>query len=190
MSDAEFEAYFNSVVERQLEEKPQINYEKLVDTVEFQRGMLKILFELGWSWLGDDFLHDRAAIAMRTMIIEGMPPSTDPEKVRVEGSIQIGVVDNVFTIWNDRPDVHIGFVMSAPSIGRKVILGVRVFSAFSGWVALDRTSERYPTLDPDEFDGQCVIVDPRTGEIERISYPQAVVNYCRAAAAPKLEVGD
>jgi hypothetical protein len=91
-------------------EHPHVKHKIAVDISEYRRGVLKIVYELAWYWLGELFLKDPMAVRLRTAILqsESLPQSLEPHCIR--GTITFGANIEPLPLWKDNPNAHIVWV--------------------------------------------------------------------------------
>jgi hypothetical protein len=59
-------------------ERPEVLHKPVVNLSNYQRGISKIIYELAWLWLGDDYLADPAAEQLRNVILRGSEERIKP----------------------------------------------------------------------------------------------------------------
>lgn len=135
---------------------PWIAVDTEIDMRMYKRAVLKIVYELTWRWLGDEFLHDPIADMIRRSIIE------NSFEYPVRGNIRIiGDEGPLIPLWNQNPMLHIG---ALSNIAGSLLCYVRIFSDFDGGVVVSETPEVYP-----DFHSGFLAVDPVNRTIVRES---------------------
>jgi hypothetical protein len=137
---------------------PEIHARPSIDLVDYKAGVLKIAYELAYTWLGEGWLDDAEADVMR-QVLRGQ---RRPEETQLRGSIQIGAVAP-FILWKQDRHAHLAFIANMDG---KLMLGVRVFDAVSGLVKVSANAARYPLAEGLEH-GSFLRIDPVSGAITR-----------------------
>jgi hypothetical protein len=136
-----------------------------VDIRDYQKAVCKLIYELAYLWLGDDYLDDPIALLLRNIILRGVE-----EKIR--GQIQIGQVSPFDKLWTDEPNAHIAF---AQRVGPGISILVRIFDVMSGGVVITNSPERYPNF----VDGRFFCCDPQTSETRNTTFPEELLRITR-----------
>lgn len=98
-------------------------------------GLLKIAYELAWYWLGDAWLSDPIAVAMRETL-RGEKPSTP-----LRGKVYDDPDVIVMPVGGDPRVLHIAFV--AEFKGELSVM-MRIFDAFAVGIVVSADATRYP----------------------------------------------
>ena len=104
-----------------------------------QQGLLKIAYELAWYWLGDTWLDDPTAVAMRDSLNGRIP------KTKLFGKLLDDPKAGVFAVDGDPRVVHFAYV--APFENR-LVLFVHIFDLVAAGfvVASDAMKYEFPTM--------------------------------------------
>jgi hypothetical protein len=97
-------------------------------------GLLKIAYELAWYWLGDSWLDDPAAVAMRDKL-NGRVPS-GPIRGKIYDDANVGVV----AMEGDPRVVHVGYVYP---VDGQMVLFVRIFDLMTVGFAVTADASKY-----------------------------------------------
>jgi HNH endonuclease len=136
--------------------EPQIIHHPQIDLIYFQRGIFKIVYELAWYWLGDDFLEDAEAAKLREVVLN--PASIEhPESTGIIGTIKFGDDAGQLLLWKLRPYAHLGMAIRS---GSNMMLTIRIFNTMSAIVCVSKNGDRYPNFAASP-DGQFIEIDPR-----------------------------
>ena len=122
-------------------EQPSVRGSINIDIHDFKRAMLKIVYELAWLWLGDEYLEDPTAAALRDRVFNG-------NEVELEGRIDFDTSIAPFSVWNPEPDAHIALGRRAEN---RYVIGIRVFNVMAALVPVTRDATRYPDADKSHF---------------------------------------
>ena len=133
-----------------------------IDFVAFRKALYKIVYELAWLWLGDDFLGDPLAVRLRGIICE------DADDDGLRGAIQLGdEATGTFLLWKSQPNAHIGLAQRS---GSSILVAVRVFDTMSAFVVVTEQAERYPAF----TDGMFFQCDPKAGTERRSTISEEI----------------
>lgn len=82
-----------------------------VDLIEYQRGLIKIAFELGLHWLGPEYREDAIAKKFHSCLFDPRSFDVVATENKLEGAIELhppinGSWDDA---WRDSPHLHLGF---------------------------------------------------------------------------------
>jgi len=142
--------------------QPEVIYTPVVDLVAYRKALYKIVYELGWLWLGDTYLDDPLAARLRSIILE------DADDDGLKGAVQLGdAATGAFLLWKREPDVHIGL---AQRTGSSIVIAARVFDIMSAFVVATEHAERYPIF----TDGMFFQCDPTAGTERHSTLPEEI----------------
>jgi hypothetical protein len=142
--------------------QPEVLHKVAVDLRDYQRAICKIVYELAWFWLGEDYLDDPVAVFLRNTILKGI------EEKDIRGQIQIGKLPPFNEMWTGEPNAHIAFVKKA---GPGISIMVRVFDVMSAGIVVTNSPERYPNLTQGDF----FCCDPQTSERRNTTFPEELL---------------
>jgi HNH endonuclease len=126
-------------------EQTEVLYSGEMDIFHYQRAICKIAYELACIWIGDSYLDDPRAQALRDFILKG----TDGEvskAIRLDGGIAS------MSLWQSEPNAHIGLAVQQ---GNDIAVWVRIFDAVSGVILITNAAPTYPSLK----DGRFLLID-------------------------------
>jgi HNH endonuclease len=147
-------------------ERPEVLYNSSFDLILYRKTIYKIVYELAWLWLGDEYLDDPIASKLRSVILQG----GGEEELR--GQILIGEFAPFDTLWKDEPYAHVAFAKQAwPWIA----ISVRIFDMICGSIAVTEDPSRYPNFTEGFFCCQ-----PQTGENRRTTLAQELARMMQA----------
>ena len=160
-------------------DKPTVRYSIPIDLIQYQRGLLKICYELAWRWLGDEFLSDPNAAKIRQCILCGIPTTpAEIAKTGLRGNFTIGANIDPFQLWNKEPNSNIGLAMR---VGKKISVGVRIFSTMAGVVCVSENASAYQSFG--EKEGQFIAIDPTSGERRETTLAEETSRIIRAGTS-------
>jgi hypothetical protein len=135
-----------------------------LDSVRYQRAILKIVYELAWLWLGDAYLDDPIALDIRNTVIDG-------SEGKLTGQIRLGEIAT-FGLWKDEPHAHIGLLVAAEAGAEAGIsIAVRVFDSMCGRFKVSESPKRYSA----SAEGRFFCCDPQTGKTRNTTLSQEKV---------------
>lgn len=138
-----------------------------LDLTEYRRGLLKIVYELACLWLGETYLDDPIARAIRECVFDTNAAS----RHSIAGEISMwGQEEKIMPFWLDEPHALIG---AALRHNHDLAVYVRVLEDFEAMVRVTDQATAYPM-----FVEQFVAVDAVTGSLRRSTYDEEVVRIC------------
>lgn len=137
---------------------PVVRHEIDLRPTDPNRGMLKIVYELAWYWLGDDYLDDEGAAGLRSVILSDGPVD-DPKLPSIIGEFSSGEVVRPLALWNDLADAHLASMNRAQN---RVGIAIRVFQALSAIVIVSEQARRYKHVMERDYRGEFIKLDPVT----------------------------
>lgn len=116
-----------------------------IDIIEYQRGIIKIVYELAAYWLGENYLYDPTAVKIRQCIrYPSIPFGTSNEhwsNIQIEG--QITNYDNpnlAIPFFDNGKNSHIAFLMK---VGNRIGCWIKIFNVFKGVILVSENPEYY-----------------------------------------------
>jgi hypothetical protein len=143
-------------------ERPEVLHNPSFDLILYRKAIYKIVYELAWLWLGDEYLDDPIASKLRSVILR------DGGEEQLRGQIRIGEFAPFDKLWKDEPNAHIGF---ANQVGPRIAISVRIFDMMYGSIGVTEDPSRYPNF-PDAMFFCC---DPQTGETRSTTLTQELM---------------
>jgi hypothetical protein len=125
--------------------QPEVIYSGEMDIFHYQRAICKIAYELACIWLGDVYLDDPIAKALRDFILKGT-------EAAIPRAIQLNGLTPPLGLWRSEPKAHIAVALHKDG---NIAIGVRVFDCMSGIVLVTSGSRSYPNLK----DGRFLLMD-------------------------------
>lgn len=104
-------------------EQPEVKACIQVDITDYKRGLLKIACELACIWLGDNYLNDPLAAAIRDVVLGRV----SYEEARVRGTTDM-VRPDALRFWPADQDTHIAYAMVT---GESIAIVLKIFETFS-----------------------------------------------------------
>jgi HNH endonuclease len=120
-SEEEFERRYEEVVTRS-STQVVVHHEMAIDLVQYRLPILKIVYELAWRWLGDEWLGTPIAKLMRDLVMG----KTAPSEADIQGTVNL-YLDNWPLTMLDEEAMHSAGIM-ATSTG--TVLCLRIFRSF------------------------------------------------------------
>ncbi len=144
-------------------EQPGLIGQFTVDLQEFQRGIVKIAYELACMWLDDTYLDSATAAEIRNLIFA---PAEDIVKHDLT-NIQIGVL-RPLQAWGETSLDHVAYGFVEKGV---TIIAVRVFDVFSAAMAVAMPGDG--TV-PKPWRGSFLSINPATGSTCQSNWPEAI----------------
>jgi hypothetical protein len=151
-------------------ERPEVLYNPSFDLILYRKAIYKIVYELAWLWLGDEYLDDPIASKLRSVILR------DGGEEQLRGQILIGEFAPFDKLWKDEPNAHIGF---ADQVGPRIAISVRIFDMMYGVIGVTEESSRYQNVP----DGMFFCCDPQTGKTRSTTLAQELMRMMPAKHA-------
>ncbi|MET1111987.1 MAG: HNH endonuclease [Allosphingosinicella sp.] len=172
LQPAEMQAEVDRLIEtREKLDDSTVQGSFLLDLNPPARALLKIAYELAFLWLGEAYLDDPVAAALRAVVLDGK----DPVEAGVQCRCVVGVAEPL-ALWRGAKDSHVAFAKSA---GGRVELALKVFDAFSAVVVVSEDAGRYFARGQD-WPGRFLRIDAATGERKDESYGAGLRSEVRA----------
>jgi hypothetical protein len=155
---------------------PTIEFKIRVDTSFLGHALLKIAYEVGFRWFGDDLLKDHFTGTVRQAIL-----SDDPAAMRRMQGMVGSAGDIPFSqLWAHDRNSHIAFSMNS---GTALFVGIRVFDIYAAYAKLSEDSglnlQNSNPLEAHRF----LSINPRTGEKRECSLDREIMNLARRSAS-------
>jgi len=152
-------------------EYPQIAQKVCFDFWNWQRGILKIAYELAYKELGSRYLDDPAAAKIRALLQEETVSREEAKRLEIRGQIRLLGQEKPRLFVVDNPDWLVGGLI----VSRNAIFGyVNVFNTFEGCVVLSEEPGAY-ALRCDN--GVIYIIDVPRRVTQRHSLTELVANF-------------
>jgi hypothetical protein len=148
-------------------DNPAIKIPFSLDASEYRRGLMKIVYELAWLWLGDGYLDDPVAKTLRTFMFDDTLPFDVSTRYAIQGSMPFGRTKPLFPFWADEPDHLIGCAMA---VGSSTGIYVSVLGVAEAVIQVTERADAYP-LSLLHF----VSINPATGARRDSTYEGEVV---------------
>ena len=118
-------------------ENPLVRRNPVVSFAYLRHAMFKIAYELAFRWLGEQYLDDPLAHALRSAII-------DPDLASTDGLIgYVGDIKECAPLggfWTPHEARHLAY---ASNVTNKLFVGVRVFDLYGAVVKVSEDARRY-----------------------------------------------
>lgn len=161
ISDDELKKIRNPEVIRS---SPEIQIQLSCDLIKFQKGILKIMYELGCYWLGHEYLNDPIGKNIR-QALRDQRDTTQLGKVHgLRGKIGLKNILPEFAFWDHKPASHIAFLFHSQEM---LTIYVRIFMTFEGIVTISENTESYQVEE-----GQFIEIDTHLDKMEQSSFFQ------------------
>lgn len=151
-------------------EQPRLTIPLAFDVGQYRRGLMKIVYELACTWLGDKYADESAAATLREFIFDTELPFDPSEKYAIPGKMTFLSEQPLLPFWQDARD-H----LTACSIdnGNTIGIYVSVLGVLEAMVCVTTEPERYR-----DAGNRFVTIDPRTGVRRESSFEEEVRRIC------------
>jgi hypothetical protein len=136
---------------------PTLKKTFVIDTVQYQRAILKIAYELAWYWLGDSYLNDTTGVIIHNCMCDEGLKVDYYKKYTFKGRIkQINGSSFIpLPFLNNEHNSHIAFLME---LNGTIVCYIKVFNIFEGGITISDNVKNYP-----RFEEKFIIINPQTG---------------------------
>lgn len=115
-----------------------------LDITAYQRAILKIAYELACRWLGDAYLEDETAQAIRLAVMDKTSASWLGSH-QVNGHIDFyGAMKTPLDMWDEEQDAHVALLARNKNL---VVCSVRIFKIFQGQIIMSNNATSYPRFE-------------------------------------------
>lgn len=159
--------------------QPTIRNSMMVDLEKYRKAILKIGYELGCYWLGDEYYNDPVASCLRETIFSDAPLNEVAKRLNMTGNVRLVAGKPAYPFISNNRACHIAFSMPQSDF---ISCYVRVFMLFEGHILLTRNPERYPA-----FEGKFLEIDVEKKSMRELSYLQEIGRVCLADEQGTLE---
>lgn len=129
---------------------PTLNIAKSIikiDFIEYKRCLLKICYELGFYWLGEQYIYDSIAQEIRSVLCH--PKNSylsENHWSKFSKVYKIGLYNDMsesFKFWNTEEDSHIAYFLK---VRNTIVCAIRIFKVFSAIITLTEHADKYNIL--------------------------------------------
>jgi hypothetical protein len=145
-------------------DKPKINIPLKVSFAFLRHALMKIAYELAFLWLGEAYLDDPTAAALRTSICSPDMNSTNG----IPGYVGAAEGCGVFSFWSDDKTHHIAFAFHDDKGG--IAIAVRVFDIWAAVVLVTKDAARYLKGQDENNMLRFLSIDPTSGDIRNVPF--------------------
>ena len=146
---------------------PEIKSNIPIDTIHFKRAMIKIVYEMACTWLGETYTRDGMASTLRHCMWDKKLNGDWSAQYPIRG--QLGAFNKIAPLLPflaDRPNQHI--VLLSRAQGR-IGAYVRIFEVFDGMVEVTKNADQYPSFIP-----QFLAIDPVSGRCDKSTVDEEI----------------
>lgn len=141
---------------------------------DWQRGLLKILYELAYKELGPSYLDDPTAAKLRALLREETVSPEEAIRVGLRGEIRLLGQEEPRLFVVNNPDWLVGALIFSP----KAIFGyTNLFNTFEGCIVLSEEPGAYRLDRFSRADGTIYIIDVPRKVTQRRSLAGLVVDF-------------
>lgn len=117
-------------------DKPSIHIQFSINLAFIRHAMFKIVYELAFLWLGEEYLDDPLAARLRAAICDSSPESTN----HIAGYVGDSANCDAFKMWPTSESTHMAYAFT---IDRGIAISVRIFDVFTAVVKIADDAGRY-----------------------------------------------
>lgn len=140
----------------------EVNLQKEISIYAPYKSFVKIAYELGFYFLGEDYLDDETGEILRKFACDKDTVEESLKKFKIEGTI--GLIDHSseiekrFVILNSNTNVHLLAILKNKHI---IAVYIRIFSTYEGIIIISRTPDLY---DDFKYDGKLIFMDAKNNK--------------------------
>lgn len=151
---------------------PKIKSTFKIDTVKYKRAIVKIAYELGYYFLGEDYLKDETGEMLRNFFLDNNLEVDFSEKHPIRGKINfISGNSTIIPIRKEYKNYHIASLLK---IDNSIGCYIKVFNTFEGMVVISNKSSVYS-----DFGSKFIAINPQNGEIIKSTIIEEILNSCK-----------
>ncbi len=157
-------------------EKPKIVFDWSFNKLEYKKAIIKIAYELGFFFLGDNYIDDETGEQMRLFLNDN---SIELGKYKIYGNIDIFdpstdeidscLFDFLHKLRIDQYN-HIAYI-NGDQTKNKISIVIKIFDIFSASIVISENLNLYKFPDKD-----LIIINPQNGKLEIMSIEERILN--------------
>ena len=125
------------------------------------KGFVKIAYELGFYFLGEDYLNDATGKTLLKFILDTDPiEELIPKKYKIEGEVLLidhsSDIKKRFKLLNNNTNIHILAIFKTKHI---IAVYIRLFSTYEGIIFISRTPDQYDDFEYNK--GKLIMMDAK-----------------------------
>jgi hypothetical protein len=149
------EAVNDLTLNEALNVQPRVNVQLSVDISKYQRGLMKIAYELACLWLGESYADDPTASRIRQFIFDDELPLDPSTKHAVRGNMRMAPSEPLLPFWPHERD-HLMACMVEH--GGRLGMVVSFLGILDAAIGITDAPHSYPNRQQ-----RFISIDPRTG---------------------------
>ena len=149
---------------------PPLSFKADIDLIDYQRGILKIAYEIAWKFLGNGYLDDPTGRRLRECFLDDGYDEGWLTKYGISGAVRLSDTSHFFEVWEEDKESHLALVTK--SAGNKIQCKVRIFNLFEAAVIVSVNARQYPAFNESMF----LAISPRTGEVRESTLPTEAIH--------------
>jgi len=139
---------------------PEVIVNIRVDPIGFMKCLVKISYELAFSWLGEDYLDDPIAQKTREYLLKIMrDKDIIYPTLPMMGTISFDLIEPL-KMWSDNENLHIA---CATLCQGKIVIYLKVFNIFYAALVVTDAAHKYLTMGLSDSKLRFLAIDPVAG---------------------------
>ena len=163
-------------VELRTIEHPPVKHSIETGEKELRRGILKIVYELAFLWLGEEYLDDPIAAQLRSAILSG----DEGRLGDIRGEITGAQDSDAFHFWSPNKDMHFAYATCTEG---GIVLCVRILDFAVARIIVAADPRMYLTAGIADRRLRFLAIDPRTRRMTETAFIQEMGRIAQAALA-------
>jgi hypothetical protein len=166
-------------VEQRTIEHPPVKHSIAINEAALRRGVLKIVYELAFLWLGEDYLDDPVAAQFRSAILSGDESSLGDIRREITGAQDC----DAFRFWSPNKDMHFAYSTCSEE---GIMLCVRIFDVAAARIIVAADPHKYLTAGFADRRLRFLAIDPVTRRSRESAFIQEMGRIAQAMLASRL----
>lgn len=138
-------------------EKPIIHVSNYFDIVQFHRGFFKIIYELAWLWLGNEYLKDETGKIIKECMFDNNLTKDYYKKYPIKGNLNFITEKSLFMNYDELGYCHTAIMIDDLD---RIIINLKVLDVLEGTVVISNRRSNYI-----EYENKYLSINPLTKEI-------------------------
>ena len=149
---------------------------EVISTIEqdtqhlFERGLVKIVYELAFFWFGEDYLDDPVAIHTRTYINNLMTLKAGAASVPMKGIITSNILQPM-ELWSGNRNIHIAYAMVKEN---SAAICLKIFDLFYAVLLVSENANRYLAGHLSDEKLRFLVIDPITRTMMETTFMEEI----------------
>jgi len=146
---------------------PEVIANIKVDPVGFMKFLVKIVYELAFCWLGDDYLCDPIAVKTREYLLGIMNEKYVSQPILpMKGTVSFDLI-KLWEMWSNNKNLHMAY---ATVCQEHIMICLKIFDIFYAGLVVTDTARKYLGMALSDPRLRFIAMDPVAGAIAESSF--------------------